>query len=56
MLHRALVAGAFVGGLAGYAEASYIILFSMEGFGSEEIKNMMSFVCDLNLDMSEEGE
>lgn len=38
------------------AKNAYIILFSIEGFGSEEIKNMMSFVCDLNLDMSEEGE
>ncbi len=37
------------------AKNAYIVLFSIEGFGSEEINNMMGFVCDLTLDMSEEG-
>ena len=35
---------------------AYVIIFSIEGFSSEEITKMMSFVCDLNLDMSEEGD
>jgi len=38
------------------AKNAYIIIFSIEGFSSDEIANMMSFVCDLNLDMNEEGE
>ena len=38
------------------AKNAYVILFSIEGFSSEEITKMMSFVCDLNLDMNEEGE
>ncbi len=38
------------------AKNAYVIIFSIEGFSSEEITNMMSFVCDLNLDMSEEGD
>lgn len=38
------------------AKNAYVIIFSIEGFSSEEITKMMSFVCDLNLDMKEEGE
>jgi len=38
------------------AKNAYIIIFSIEGFSSDEIAKMMSFVCDLNLDMNEEGE
>lgn len=37
------------------AKNAYIVIFSIEGFSSEEINNMMGFVCDLSLDMSEEG-
>jgi hypothetical protein len=36
------------------AKNAYIIIFSIEGFSSDEISNMMSFVCDLTLDMNEE--
>jgi archaellum biogenesis ATPase FlaH len=38
------------------AKNAYIIIFSHEGYSSEEISNMMSFVCDLNLSMKKEGE
>jgi hypothetical protein len=36
------------------AKNAYILIFSIEGFSSDEINNMMSFVCDLTLDMNEE--
>lgn len=36
------------------AKNAHIVIFSIEGFGSEEINNMMSFVCDLNLSMENE--
>jgi archaellum biogenesis ATPase FlaH len=38
------------------AKNAYIIIFSIEGYSSDEIYNMMSFVCDLSLKMSEEGD
>ena len=37
------------------AKNAYILILSIEGFSSEEISNMMSFVCDLNLSMDAEG-
>lgn len=38
------------------AKNAYVVIFSIEGFSSDEINNMMSFVCDLTISMSEEGE
>ncbi|KYK30697.1 MAG: hypothetical protein AYK23_04420 [Candidatus Proteinoplasmatales archaeon SG8-5] len=38
------------------AKNAYILIFSIEGFSSDEINNMMSFVCDLTLDMNEEDD
>ena len=35
---------------------AYVVIFSIEGFSSEEITNMMSFVCDLNINMEDDGE
>ena len=34
---------------------AYILIFSIEGFSSDEITNMMSFVCDLNISMEDNG-
>ena len=38
------------------AKNAYIVIFSIEGFTSDEISNMMSFVCDLNLSMEDDGD
>jgi len=38
------------------AKNAYIVIFSMEGFSSEEISNMMNFVCDLTITMETEGD
>ena len=37
------------------AKNAYIVIFSIEGFSSDEITNMMSFVCDLNISMEDDG-
>ena len=37
------------------AKNAYIVIFSIEGFTSDEIGNMMSFVCDLNISMEDDG-
>ncbi|MCK5309283.1 MAG: hypothetical protein KAJ33_06530 [Thermoplasmata archaeon] len=38
------------------AKNAYIVIFSIEGFTSDEIGNMMSFVCDLNISMEDGGD
>ena len=38
------------------AKNAYIVIFSIEGFTSDEISNMMSFVCDLNISMEDGGD
>ncbi|MCK5024905.1 MAG: hypothetical protein KAR56_04740 [Thermoplasmata archaeon] len=38
------------------AKNAYIVIFSIEGFTSDEISNMMNFVCDLNISMEEGGD
>jgi len=38
------------------AKNAYIVIFSIEGFSSDEISNMMSFVCDLNISMEKDEE
>jgi archaellum biogenesis ATPase FlaH len=35
---------------------AYIVIFSIESFSSDEIANMMGFVCDLEISMDKEGE
>ena len=38
------------------AKNAYVVIFSIEGFSSDEISNMMNFVCDLNISMEEGGD
>ena len=38
------------------AKNAYIVIFSIEAFSSDEIGNMMSFVCDLEISMNKEDE
>ena len=33
---------------------AYVVIFSIESFSSEEISNMMNFICDLNISMENE--
>ncbi|MBA3045162.1 MAG: hypothetical protein KKH41_09165 [Candidatus Thermoplasmatota archaeon] len=38
------------------ARNSYIIIFTIESLGVDEIGHMMSFVCDVEMNMNKEGE
>ncbi|MDO9537758.1 MAG: hypothetical protein Q7J68_05530 [Thermoplasmata archaeon] len=38
------------------AKNAYIVIFSIEAFSSEEIGNMMGFVCDIEISMNKEEE
>jgi hypothetical protein len=38
------------------AKNAYILIFSMDAFSSDEIGNMMTFVCDLEISMAKEDE
>ena len=38
------------------AKNAYIVIFSIENFSSEEITNMMDFICDLKISMEDGGD